>query len=263
MCKLKPKTDYSIQLIFKYDFFKQIRLTLRQRTADSATLSPQPTKSAMAPNSNLGVLVSSSGGTQTILKDYLSCDSRLINTACGKVNPSTGVNINGSKYKLATWASFKLKNPANLSFAFLNTSNNQCAGKLAYRLFKDSIPVICSGLDTSKIFSKGILNGTSLFCVPAGNYVIQILGTDTADYLCGPSEHLGYNLSIGIKVFDAVQFSKFGLADSTRIDSINGFNSLVHTQTYSSKLDEFGCGHSVLPGKVRCDTAQKRQFTDC
>ena len=56
---------------------------------------------------------------ETILKDYLSCDSRLINTACGKVNPSTGVNINGSKYKLATWASFKLKNPANLSFAFL------------------------------------------------------------------------------------------------------------------------------------------------
>lgn len=258
MCKLKSKTDYSIQLIFKYDFFKQIRFTIRQRTADSATLSPQPVKSAMAPNSNLGVLVSSSGGTQTILKDYLSCDSRLINTACGKVNPSTGVNINGSKYKLATWASFKLKNPANLSFAFLNTSNNQCAGKLAYRLFKDSIPVSCSGLDTSKIFSKGILNGTSLFCVPAGNYVIQILGTDTADFLCGPSEHLGYNLSIGIKVFDAVQFSKFGLTDSSRIDSINGFNSLIHAQTYSSKLDEFGCGHSVLPGKVRCDTAQKK-----
>ena len=258
MCKLKPKTYYSIQLIFKYDFFKQIRLTLRQRTADSATLSPQPVKSAMAPNSKLGVLSSSSGGTQTILKDYFSCDSRLINTACGKVNPSMGVTINGLKYKLSTWASFILKNPANLSFDFLNTTNNQCTAKLAYRLFRDSIPVTCSGLDTSKIFSKGILNGTSLFCVSAGNYVIQILGIDTADFQCGPGEHLGYNLSLGIKVINAIENSKFGLADSARIDSINGFKPLIHTQTYSSKSDEFGCGNSVLPGKLRCDTAQKK-----
>jgi hypothetical protein len=142
--------------------------------------------------------------------------------------------------------------------SFLNTSNNQCNGNLAYRLFKDSIPTACSGLDTSKIFSKGFLNGASLFCVPSGNYSLQILGIDTADYQCGNGEHLGYNLGIGIKVFDAIDYSKFGLIDSSRIDSINKFKPLITTQTYDAQLDEFGCGNSVLPGANRCDTAHKK-----
>lgn len=258
MCKLKPNTTYSIQLIFKFDFFKQIRLTLRQRTADSATLSPQPVKGAMPSNSKLGVLPSSSAGTQTILKDFLSCESRLINSACGKVNPSAGVDINGANYKLATWASFKLANSANLAFEFLNTANNQCDGRLAYRLFKDSISSSCSSIDTNKIFSQGLLNGASMFCVPPGNYSLQILGFDTADYQCGNGEHLGYNIHIGIKVFNAVAYSKYGLIDSSRIDSINSFKPLVNTQTYNSQLDEFGCGNSVLPGANRCDTAHKK-----
>ncbi|MFM9944915.1 MAG: PKD domain-containing protein [Bacteroidia bacterium] len=258
MCNLKPSTSYSIQLVFKHDFFKQIRLTIRQRTSDSATLSPQPIRSALATSSKLGVLPSSSGGTQTVLKDYLSCQSRLINNACGKVNPASGIVINGYKYDLTTWASFKLADPANLAFEFLNTANNQCEGKMAYRLFKDSIPSSCASLDTTKIFSKGLLKSAVLFCVPPGNYSLQILGMDTADYQCGSSDHLGYNINIGIKVFKAVQFSKFGLSDSARIDSINSFKPLVHTQTYNAKSDEFGCGHSVLPGANRCDTAHKK-----
>jgi gliding motility-associated-like protein len=258
LCNLKPNTSYSIQLIFKHDFFKQIRLTLRQRTADSATLSPQPVKSTMPSNAKLGVLPSSAGGVQTVLKDYLSCESRLLNSSCGTANPSKGVIINGINYELASWSSFKLANSANLSFEFLNTSNNQCNGNLAYRLFKDSIPTACSGLDTSKIFSKGFLNGASLFCVPSGNYSLQILGIDTADYQCGNGEHLGYNLGIGIKVFDAIDYSKFGLIDSSRIDSINKFKPLITTQTYDAQLDEFGCGNSVLPGANRCDTAHKK-----
>ena len=257
-CDLKPNTSYSIQLIFKHDFFKQIRLTLRQRTADSAALSPKPVKASMAPNSKLGILPSSSSGTQTILKDYLTCSSQLINTSCGTVNPSSGVKINGINYKMSTWASFKLVNPANLAFSFLNTNNNQCSGKLAYRLFNDSIPVNCSGLDTSKIYSKGVVVGSWLFCVPAGNYSLQILGIDTADYLCGPGEHLGYNIHLGINVYDALQYSKFGLYDSSKIDTINNFKPLLTTVTYNAKSDEFGCGHSVLPGANRCDTAQKK-----
>ncbi len=258
MCKLKSNTNYSIQLIFKYDFYKQIRLTLRHRTADSATLSPQPKRSAMPSNTRLGVLPSSADGTQTVLKNYLSCDSRLINSACGSANPSNGISIGGIKYKLAAWASFKLGTPVNLNFEFLNTNNNQCAGKLAYRLFSDSIPINCNSFDTTKLYGKGILNGTSFFCVPPGNYSIQILGIDTADFSCGKGEHLGYNIDIGINVINAVEFSRFGLADSSRIDSINGFKPLLNTQTYSAKSDEFGCGHSVLPGANRCDTAHKK-----
>lgn len=258
LCNLKNNTTYSIQLIFKFDFYKNIRLTLRQRTADSATLSPRPVRSSMAPNSRLGVLKSSPGGTTTVLKDYLSCESRLINTACGTVNPSAGVNLNGIKYDLSTWVTFKLSTSANLKFEFLNTNNNQCAGQLAYRLFKDSIPVNCNGLDTSKLFNQGFLDGTFMYCVTPGTYSMQILGIDTADYTCGTGEHVGYNIDIGIKVINSVQFSNYGLDDSTSIDKINGLAPLVNNQSYSSQLDEFGCEHSVLPGANRCDTAHKK-----
>lgn len=257
-CELKPNTSYSIQLVFKYDFYNHIRLTLRQRTSDSAALSPKPIRASMSSSSRLGTLAASSSGTTTVLKEYLSCQSRLIYNACGQVNPASGVKLNGLNYKLSGWSSFKLSSSANLQFEFLNTSNNQCEGNLGYRLFKDSIPSSCSGLDTSKIFSKGILRGTFLFCVPPGNYSLQLLGLDTANYQCSNGEHLGYNVSIGIKTFYAVEYSKFGLHDSARIDSVNAFKALQSTQSYNAKIDEFGCGNSVLPGAARCDTAHKK-----
>ena len=258
ICKLKANTNYSVQLIFKHDFFKQIRLTIRQRTSDSATLSPQPVRGSMPSHSRLGFLPSSSGGTLTTIRDFLSCESRLINSSCGTANPSSGVAIGGVNYKLATWMSFKLKTPSNLKFEFLNFNNAQCEGRLAYRLFKDSIPGSCSAFDTSKIFSKGVINGSYLFCVPQGNYSLQILGIDTASYFCGNGEHLGYNIDIGIRVYLAVDYSEFGLTDSSRIDNINGFKPLENNQTYVSKIDEFGCGNTVLPGANRCDTAHKK-----
>jgi hypothetical protein len=212
----------------------------------------------MAPNSKLGILKSSPGGTTTVLKDYLSCESRLVNTACGTVNPSAGVTLNGIKYDLSTWVTFKLSTSANLKFEFLNSNNNQCAGQIAYRLFKDSIPVNCNGLDTSKLFNQDILDGKFMYCVTPGTYSMQILGIDTADFNCGTGEHIGYNIDIGIKVINSVQFSNFGLDDSSSIDKINGMSPLVNNQSYSSQLDEFGCEHSVLPGANRCDTAHKK-----
>lgn len=258
LCKLKNNTFYSIQLIFRHDFYRNIRLTLRQRTADSATLSPRPVRSQMAPNSKLGVLKSSPGGTTTVLRDYLTCDSKLINTACGTVNPSAGVTLNGVKYNLSTWLTFKLGSSANVKFEFLNTNNNQCAGRLAYRLFKDSIPVNCNGLDTSKIYNQGILDGKFMYCVLPGTYSMQILGIDTAEYTCGAGEHIGYNIDIGIKVINSVQYSRYGLSDSTSIDKINGYAPLANNVSYSSQQDEFGCEHSLLPGANRCDTAHKK-----
>lgn len=258
MCLLKNNTVYSIQLIFKTDFYRSVRLTLRQRSSDSATLSPQPVRSKMAPNSKLGVLKSSSAGTTTVLKDYLSCESRLINSACGKANPASGVNVGGVNYGLATWCTFSLKSAANIKFEFLNSNNNQCAGRLAFRLFRDTIPVNCNTFDTSHPYNQGILDGNFMYCVLPGNYTMQILGIDTADYLCNGGEHLGYNIDIGINVVHSVQFSRFGLSDSASIDSINKFKPLLTGQTYNSQLDEFGCEHSVLPGANRCDTAHKK-----
>jgi len=258
LCNLKNNTFYTIQLIFKSDFYKEIRLTLRQRTSDSATLSPQPTLNKMASNSKLGVLKSSAGGFTTLVKDYLSCDARFLNSACGNANPVSGVTVNGVKYTMSTWVSFKLKTPANLRFDFLNSTNNQCAGGMAYRLFYDSIPPNCSAFDTSKLYRQGILDGAFMFCVMPGNYSMQILGIDTADYLCGNSEHLGYNIDIGIKAINSVRFSRFGLSDSSSIDSVNDYKDLQNNQTYLAKIDEFGCEHSILPGANRCDTAHKK-----
>ncbi|MCC6721776.1 MAG: gliding motility-associated C-terminal domain-containing protein [Bacteroidia bacterium] len=258
VCKFKPNTSYSIQLIFKHDFYKKIQLTIRQRTADSATLSPVPIKSSFKSNSKLGVLPHSSSGVVTQINDYMGCESRMINSACGNANIANGITLGGINYKLATWATFKLATPANIKFEFSNTSNNQCSGNLAFRLFKDSLPKNCSDFDTSKIYSKGKLDGKFLYCVPQGDYILQLLGIDTASYTCGIGEHLGYNLGINLRVFSAVDFSKFGLSDSSRIDTVNSFKALKTGVSYDAKLDEFGCGHNVLPGATRCDTAHKK-----
>ncbi|NUM31095.1 MAG: gliding motility-associated C-terminal domain-containing protein [Bacteroidetes bacterium] len=257
-CLLKPNTFYSIQLIFKSDFYKNIQLTIRQRTADSATLSPTPLKGVFKSNSNLGVLPSSFSGIVTTINDYMSCESRMINSTCGTANPADGVIIGGTKYKLASWSVFKLNTPANLKFEFFNTSNNQCSGNLAFRLFKDTLKSNCTSFDTSKIYSKGKFDGKFLYCVPQGDYILQLLGIDTASFTCGTGEHLGYNLGVNIRVFSAVDYSKFGLSDSSRIDTLNAFKPLKTGVSYDSKLDEFGCGHNVLPGANRCDTSHKK-----
>jgi gliding motility-associated-like protein len=247
---LEPNTTYSIQLIYHKDLVTRMLVSLRPVRADHPTRSPVPIDSLMHSSSHLGLLGFSANGTVRNYSDFFSCNSRLSlpENQCGSVNPSGGISSGGVQYGLTTWLTFETNRDLNLRLEVLGEFNNGLMG----RLFADTITNDCGKLSSSQgviaIFRSG--TPSTVTCLPAGKYAVQLLGVDSAQFTSGRA-HLGRRVDFRVTASTVNPFNQFSLTDTGRVDILRYVNdtmrSLPNRSYVNSVTDRFGCLKTPLP----------------
>jgi gliding motility-associated-like protein len=253
---LEPNTTYSIQLIYHKDLVTRMLVSLRPVRADHPTRSPVPIDSLMHSSSHLGLLGFSANGTVRNYSDFFSCNSRLSlpENQCGSVNPSGGISSNGVQYGLSTWLTFETSRDLNLRLEVLGEFNNGLMG----RLFADTITNDCGKLSSSQGVMAIFRSGTpsTVTCLPAGKYAVQLLGVDSAQFTSGRA-HLGRRVDFRVTASTVNPFNQFSLTDTGRVDilrNVNGNMLSLPNRTWTwSVLDRFGCLNTPLP-EEKCDS---------
>lgn len=261
---IKPNTTYTVQLLYSTSFSNTLRFAVAWG-GEKPTRAPQPLTTILAEN-KIGVLPSSFGGVTTFpLKDKLACNARHGNYSCPKTLPATGLLVQGNSlpFNLSTFYSFTLANTAQLDIYC-----NADAGGIYLRLFKQSLVNNCSLLDTSNIISANY-NNIVMECLPPGDYVIQIMGTDSMYYGANNQypassqlitstnifpfyRNLGGDVSLTITAKTQVGINNFSLSTPGAFEKINPDGTGVMQpiqlyKTYTTTPDTLGCSNTVLP----------------
>jgi len=176
---LKTNTTYTVQLLFHKDFKNTIRFGTEWK-GDKPTNGPLPISTLATPN-KMGTLAAdaTTGGKSNRVADVFGCNSRHNQNNCLNSMPVSGVKANGYNYNLSSFVSFNLASTASVRFYFYQAT---CGGIVYVRLFKQSSTANCNGLDTSNLvtsFTHGTYYNTPLSCMAPGDYVLQIMTTDT------------------------------------------------------------------------------------
>ncbi len=247
---LQANTTYSLQLFFDNKFRSFVDLQLVVKGA-APTQAPQPILSALPSSNRLGVL---SNGANS-LSDYLSCNSRHSLHPCGDALPAAGISFGGIQYNLSTFYTFTLNKSANL---FISTSRaDTCSSALLIRLYGQPVSSNCASLQNNKLVSQS-QDILILDCMPAGNYTLQISGTDAYNLYnnfnsCVLS-NLGDNINGSLNVTSVHPINTFSLKNVNAYDKINAMLPLQFGIKYNSLVDTFGCANTVIPAGDRCDT---------
>jgi PKD repeat protein len=254
-CFFLPNTTYTIQVFYNKGYINTVGVRLYE-TGVAPTDAPIPTALGTAPgNTNaLGALPSNGGaGVTTNGTDYLSCNARIINNACGTVNPATGVVTSaasaGNNYKLDTWYTFTITNSSNVT---ITTPPN-----LLKRLYTGNVFTNCN-LSPSTDFTT---SSYPINCMAAGTYSIQLLGmvdTTGRNFLNYYQNQLSSPATISINVQKLQALNLYSLTDATltlgnaRVWKYNGFAPLANGVTYTGAPDTLGCLNTVLPSNMPC-----------
>ncbi|MFO0399792.1 MAG: PKD domain-containing protein, partial [Sphingobacteriia bacterium] len=247
ICSLQPNTQYTVQIFYHRDEQFTARLNFFEIGSGVAT----GTNPLSLPAANsFGNLPTSLGGTTTTRTDNLSCDSRLSLTtsACrNTVMPVGGVD----GYELSTWFRFRLTGDNNVTITALSAGS--CTNNLRVRLYRSTTGYMtgCDPLAPADLTLFNQFNHSSAFtCIPAGFYMVQVLG-DSADInWCG--SHLGRAVQLSILGQQVEATSNFDLATAARIDNVNGGAALPVGVTIPATFDRFACNNTVLPAGDVC-----------
>lgn len=272
--KLKPNTTYTVQLLYHKDFIRTMRLAVAYN-GGTVTKAPQPI-STMPASNKMGILNMSLNGTTNTATDYLSCNARHSLYTCPKTLPGKAAVYNGYKYNLSTFYTFTLNGSASLDLSVYSSTG----GENIVRLYRQSLTADCKDLDSANIIAT-FNSSTTLTCVPKGDYVLQVMGTDSArpynnyyyyGYLytsASPLDlymHLGSNHTVNIIAKSDVAINRFSLNAAGRVEklNVNGagvMQPLKPYNTYETKPDTLGCESTVLPKDNCGDTrASYREF---
>lgn len=273
---LQPNTTYSIQLFIHKDFNEMLRLAILT-SGISAPAGPLPVNTLPASN-NLGVLPASGGGTTTRFTDYFGCSSSHSTNGCSPAKPAAGVTVNGTKYNLSNFASFRLNTTAAITF---RPAAFNCGPRPVIRLFKQTLTGNCADLDTANIVGTAVYNG-EIECLAPGDYVLQVLGVDAPSgnlntlysFDLGSNRDLCLFTNLGVGFFvDMVVFtrkaaSKYSLNVPGAFDTINRVagvqQPLRDGVTYRASPDTIGCQPTLRPSDTTCspinDKVIYRQF---
>ncbi|MES2848199.1 MAG: T9SS type B sorting domain-containing protein [Bacteroidota bacterium] len=273
--ELLPNTTYSIQLFIHKDFTDMLRLGILTG-GTAATVAPLPV-TGIAPSHALGNLNTSPAGTSSYMIGYFGCNSRHSISNCSPAVPATGINIFGRNYNLSSFGTFTLQTAADIS---IKPELPTCGPKPVIRFFKQSLTADCADLDMANLLGVAT-NSTSFTCLPPGDYVVQILGidsaltTDTITYktplfnantcLFGS---LGSRYVATITGYSRKGVNEFSLNTTGMVDSINLVGAvqqpLQEDVPYLAAADTFGCGSTVRPADTSCyagsDRIMYRQF---
>jgi gliding motility-associated-like protein len=171
---LDPNTTYSIQIFYHQNFTDNVQLSLVSAGTVPTAL-PQPLLSSLIGNNTIA-LTPTAAGNFANPQDYFGCNSRHVVTACSPSLPSTGINYKGRNFDLSTFFSLDLSSAATVSLGATPT----CGPPLLIRLFRQGLTNNCSDLDEANLVAEGIGSATLPSCVAAGQYVVQVSGTDSA-----------------------------------------------------------------------------------
>ncbi len=277
---LKPNTTYTIQLLFHKDFNNNIRVGI-EWNGSKPTNGPLPVSSLATPN-KMGTLSANGSlyGVANNVADVFGCNSRHSQNNCPKSMPVKGVLFNGLNYNMSSFVSFNL---ATTSSVYFNTTIAGCNGVLL-RLYQQNLTTSCADLDTANLvatFDGSVYAYTPLSCLASGNYVLQVMGVDSAkssyihfpsslgnsvdNYLCS-FYNLGSSFNVRINVRSEVPINKFSLSATGKFDKLN-VNALGVMQplqrgtTYTAIPDTMGCANTVLPDDNLCKSIYNETYT--
>ena len=157
--------------------------------------------------------------------------------------------------------------------------------QLYLRLYKQTLSGNCADLDTANIVAEGF-DGINRDCFASGDYVLQVMGTDSA--LVVPHErrylnsywlvtggssnqslrlfhHLGTSqCNVSIKVTSQLAANKFSLTATGKYDAVNtngagAMQPLTSHVLYRMAEDTMGCGNTVVPD-ITCDNSTKASY---
>ncbi|MEN9569800.1 MAG: hypothetical protein RL172_1031 [Bacteroidota bacterium] len=265
--QLKNNTTYTVQFLYEKDFAKTMRFAVSW-DGGIPTRAPEPTSGIPAAN-KIGVLPSSFAGVTTYATpDNFSCNAYHNNYNCPKTLPVAGLPTKPSGYSvnlnLSTFYSFTLANTAQLD---VYTSAN--CGFNYVRLYKQSLTGNCADLDTANIVATGVGDGGyfTLECMPPGDYVLQVMGTDNYPFGTSYSElvtayngnsglclwgNLGKQVTVRLTTTTQVGINKFSLNAPGAFEKINANGAGVMQPVqlynkYTTTPDTLGCSNTVLP----------------
>ncbi|HYH13871.1 MAG TPA: hypothetical protein VD794_01540, partial [Flavisolibacter sp.] len=279
--ELDRNTVYTIQLFYKQDFGRNVRLAI-ELAGGVPTKGPEGILSKIHADNKLGTLKADGNGQYTYLKDQLGCNSRHSVAPCNYNKSSTGVVYEGKKYNLSTFFTFNL---ATMSELNISPYTSSCGNSdFLYRVYNGYPSATCTDLDKSKLVAE-FVSQQSISCLPAGNYTLQIFGRDSAtnypwySYSSLGSDqkhcllyHLGQEFQVQLRTRTVREASLFDLSNKDAFNKINAvgglMKSLEYGKTYQALADTFGCENTVLPDGITCkpyyasDTATKAMYRE-
>jgi len=267
--ELEPNTTYSIQLFIHKTFSDRLRLGLITAGV-SPTVASQPV-TGMPPSNALGVLSASSTGIIHSVIDRFGCNSRHSVTACGPAIPAAGIDIGGKHYNLSSFGTFTLQEAAGIVF---RPAMIPCGPRPLMRLFKQSLTSNCADLDPANLVGTATYN-TLFECLAPGDYVVQVLGTDSAvaagSYLFSTPDfnndqclftNLGSLYRLDMVVYSRVVANQYSLNVTGAFDSINAIGNVLQPLAdgvaYTSSKDTIGCQPTLRPSDTTCSPANDK-----
>lgn len=266
--ELEPNTTYTVQLFYKEDFNAKIRLAIAFGGV-APTKGPEAVAAKVAAGNKLENLKVDGNGETTTATDYLACNSRHAQHPCAYAQPAAGVETNGRKYNLSTFFTFTLTTTSKVVFTGASPWCDN--GSLWLRLFNKDLTADCNNLTKDDLVKEFAYNST-LDCLPAGTYTLQVLGNDTGrsknyfyygslgsntNPLCVQT-HLGTRVDLRLDVTALQPVNKFSLRNKDAFDAINKVAGVMKALTpgveYKAVADTFGCEPTVLPDSTNCPT---------
>lgn len=247
-CVLQPNTTYSIQVFWHKDQQATVRLKLEE-LGGQITVAPNPSTIPPAAPNRMGVLAGSTGGTWYTANDYFACNALMSANICGTVQPGTAFG----ERDLATWFTFELSQPANLTF------NSGGCSDVNNRLYSGDVST--DGCNLAMYRSWG--NSQQMLCVPAGKYSLQVLGTRGGDNVedCNLS-NLGKLTSANINVQSVPTSNRYDLEMTGAYDTVNKVLGVQQPMpegiTLTTTFDRMGCEHTVLPAGDLCSGSKRK-----
>lgn len=276
MCNdLQPGTKYSIQLFMPEGFTERLRLGILTGGI-APTVAPLPV-TGIGPSHALGNLNTSPAGVASFLIGYFGCNSKHSVSNCSPLVPAAGVTYGSYNYDLSSFGTFTLQSPADIN---IKVDPVLCGVKPIVRLFKQSVTANCGDVSLSNLVGT-IPNSSTFNCLPPGDYLVQVMGVDSAlsrdtityktllnNFNMCLFTDLGGRYAITITGYSRKSINQFSINTTGMFDSINVVNGvqqpLSENVDYIAMADTFGCGTTVRPADTSCyansDRVMYRQF---
>ncbi|WP_336517350.1 PKD domain-containing protein [Pollutibacter soli] len=262
--QLKTNKVYTVQLLFHKDVIEDYKLALVwDGTGPTKGHNPVTT---MPASNKLGVITSDNNGVSHNFSDQLACNARHSEHSCPKSMPEKGVIFNNTRYNLSTFFSFTLAKTTTLQIY----ATQSCSPYILLRVYKQSLTTDCTDLDPANLIATYQYNNT-LPCLDPGNYVLQVMGSDSAvpatnfytsnfytgNYTQCLMSSLGQTVNVYMVAKTVNPSNKFSLAAEDKVDFINvsggEMQPLKNNTSYTAKPDTFGCANTVLPAGIVCN----------
>ena len=268
---LKPNTTYTVQVLYHKDFKGNMRFMVDWNGVNP-TNAPVPVSSITSPN-NMGTLNANTSfwGETNSASDVFACNANHSKNNCPSL-PKTGLNYQGRNYNLSSFFTFKL---ATTSTAYFGVEYG-CSNVLL-RLYKKKLTADCKDLDSTSLIttfipSYGVYNYSPLQCLEAGDYVVQVMGSDDENdfnyvyWNACTYNNLGTTFKLNINVRSEIDINKFSLFAAGKFDKINadasGNMQPLTPGTYTATPDTFGCSNTVVPDSTNCGNLSKAAYRE-